>query len=104
MMLVIISLLVFIAVAVVFLSAFSYRTRTTLALGGVFVVALGIMAGWGWGMIFGMPFTPLQRECPLCHEPHLGGVIQTPHRVWCLKHQPQTQSSHTAVASQSITN
>jgi hypothetical protein len=53
MFLVVISFLVFIAVAVLFMSSFSYKTRTTLALAGVFVVALGIVAGWGWGMIFG---------------------------------------------------
>ncbi len=53
MFLVVISFLVFIAVAVIFMSSFSYKTRTTLALAGVFVVALGIVAGWGWGMIFG---------------------------------------------------
>jgi hypothetical protein len=63
MFLVIISLLVFIVVAVAFLTEFNIvKTRTSLALAGVFVVALGIVSGWGWGMIFGMPFTPLQRE------------------------------------------
>ncbi len=63
MFLVIISLLIFIAVAILVLSKFNLvKTRTTLAVLGVFVTALGIMSGWGWGMIFGMPFTPLQRE------------------------------------------
>jgi hypothetical protein len=36
-------------------------TRTTLAIMGVGVVCLGIFSGWGWGMLFGMPFTPLQQ-------------------------------------------
>ncbi len=63
MSLVIISLLVFIIIAILILSKLDMvRTRTTLALAGIFVVCLGIVAGWGWGMIFGMPFTPLQRE------------------------------------------
>ncbi|GFH08868.1 uncharacterized protein HaLaN_03903 [Haematococcus lacustris] len=63
--LVIISLLVFIAIALAFLSKFDMvKTRTTLALLGVFLVALGIASGWGWGLIFGMPFTPLQQLSP----------------------------------------
>lgn len=63
--LVIISLLVFIVIAVFLLSKLDLvRTRTTLALLGVFVTALGLMSGWGWGMIFGMPFTPLQQLSP----------------------------------------
>jgi hypothetical protein len=63
MMLIIISILVFFAVAIAFFTSFDrVRTRTTLALLGIVVVALGIVSGWAWGMIFGMPFTPLQRE------------------------------------------
>ncbi len=66
MHLIIISLLVFMVIGVLFLSRLDVvKTRTTLALAGVFVVILAILAGWGWGMIFGMPFTPLQRECEL---------------------------------------
>jgi predicted RND superfamily exporter protein len=65
MMLIIISILVFMAVAIAFFTCFDrVRTRTTLALLGIVVVALGIVSGWAWGMIFGMPFTPLQRETP----------------------------------------
>lgn len=64
MPLIIISLIVFIIVAVIILSKWSYKTRTTLALAGVVVIALGIMSGWGWGMIFGMPFTSLQQLSP----------------------------------------
>ncbi len=63
MMLVIISLIVFILIAVLFLSKWdAVKTRTSLALAGIFVTAVGIISGWGWGMMFGMPFTPLQRE------------------------------------------
>ena len=42
----------------------SVATRTTLALLGVFVTLLGIVVGWAWGMIFGMPFTVLQQLSP----------------------------------------
>ena len=63
MPLIFLSFIVFILVAVAFLSkADTVLTRTSLALAGVLVTALGLMSGWGWGMIFGMPFTPLQRE------------------------------------------
>ena len=65
MPLIFLSFIVFILVAVAFLSkADTVLTRTSLALAGVLVTALGLMSGWGWGMIFGMPFTPLQREFP----------------------------------------
>ena len=63
MNLIFISFIVFILIAIAFLSkADSVLTRTSLALLGVLVTALGMMSGWGWGMMFGMPFTPLQRR------------------------------------------
>jgi predicted acyltransferase len=31
---------------------------------GVLSLGLGICSGWGWGMIFGMPFTSLQELSP----------------------------------------
>ena len=63
MNLIFISFIIFILIAIAFLSkADSVLTRTSLALLGVLVTALGMMSGWGWGMMFGMPFTPLQRR------------------------------------------
>lgn len=60
MFLIIISLLVYIVVGVAVLSKWDrVRTRAALALAGILVTGLGLMSGWGWGMIFGMPFTPL---------------------------------------------
>ncbi|KAG1663695.1 hypothetical protein FOA52_013263 [Chlamydomonas sp. UWO 241] len=65
MFLVVVSLIVYIAMAVIFLTKFdSVLTRTSLALLGILVIILGIMAGWGLGMLFGMPFTPLQQLSP----------------------------------------
>mmetsp|Transcript_34827 Transcript_34827/g.88256 ORF Transcript_34827/g.88256 Transcript_34827/m.88256 type:complete len:913 (-) Transcript_34827:778-3516(-) len=65
MMLVIISLLVYIVIAVLVLARWDrVRARTALALAGILVTGLGLMSGWGWGMIFGMPFTPLQQLSP----------------------------------------
>ena len=65
LILVIISFIIFILLAIAFLTEFdSVLTRTTLALLGVVVVCLGIFAGWGWGLMFGLPFTPLQQLSP----------------------------------------
>ena len=63
--LVIISFIMFIILAIVFLTEIdSVLTRTTLAILGVVVVCLGIFSGWGWGLMFGLPFTPLQQLSP----------------------------------------
>ena len=107
MKLVIISFIVFILVAVALLSkADTVLTRTSLALLGVLVTALGLMSGWGWGMIFGMPFTPLQRECGIVdvRDGESNGCCQTRSAVGGLimknfddpKFSPviQSQSSH----------
>ena len=63
--LVIISFIIFILLAIAFLTQLdSVLTRTTLAILGVVVVCLGIFSGWGWGLMFGLPFTPLQQLSP----------------------------------------
>ena len=46
--LVIISFIVYVIIAILFLSRFSWvRTRTSLAVGAIGVIALGLMSGWG---------------------------------------------------------
>ncbi|KAG1663694.1 hypothetical protein FOA52_013262 [Chlamydomonas sp. UWO 241] len=65
MFLIVVSFILYIAMAVILLSKLdSVLTRTSLALLGILVIVLGVMAGWGLGILFGMPFTPLQQLSP----------------------------------------